>query len=113
MPIEFADKTINHYKNLKIDPLSKTIIFSDGLNPETVEKITKHCRNKIKISFGIGTNFTNDVGVKPLNIVIKIIEAQPEGQNWEHTIKLSDTKGKYTGDKESIKLCKEVLKITD
>ncbi|RLD66848.1 MAG: nicotinate phosphoribosyltransferase [Bacteroidetes bacterium] len=112
-PIEFADKTINHYRDLKIDPLSKTIIFSDGLNPETVEKITKHCRDKIKISFGIGTNFTNDVGVKPLNIVIKIIEAQPEGQNWEHTIKLSDTKGKYTGDKESIKLCKEVLKIED
>ncbi len=111
--IEFADKTINHYKSLKIDPLSKTIVFSDGLNPETVEKITKHCRNKIKISFGIGTNFTNDVGVKPLNIVIKIIEAKPEGQGWVSTIKLSDTKGKYTGDKESIKLCKEILHIED
>jgi nicotinate phosphoribosyltransferase len=110
-PIEFADKTIKHYKDLKIDPLFKSIIFSDGLNPETVEKITKHCRNKIKISFGIGTNFTNDVGVKPLNIVIKIIEAKPEGQNWVPTIKLSDTKGKYTGDLESIKLCKEVLQI--
>ncbi|MEN8122499.1 MAG: nicotinate phosphoribosyltransferase [Bacteroidota bacterium] len=110
-PIEFADKTIKHYKDLKIDPLSKTIVFSDGLNPETVEKITKHCRNKIKISFGIGTNFTNDVGVKPLNIVIKIMEAKPEGQDWVPTIKLSDTKGKYTGDKESIKLCKDVLQI--
>ena len=109
--IEFANKTIEHYKSLKIDPLSKTIVFSDGLNPETVEKITKHCRNKIKISFGIGTNFTNDVGVKPLNIVIKIIEAKPEGHNWEPTIKLSDTKGKYTGDSKSIKLCKDVLKI--
>lgn len=109
--IEFADKTIKHYKDLKIDPLFKSIIFSDGLDPEMVEKITKHCRNKIKISFGIGTNFTNDVGVKPLNIVIKIIEAKPEGQNWVPTIKLSDTKGKYTGDAESIKLCKEVLQI--
>ncbi len=110
-PIEFADKTIKHYQSLKIDPLSKTIIFSDGLNPETVEKITKHCRGKIKISFGIGTNFTNDVGVTPLNIVIKITEAKPEGQDWIHTVKLSDTKGKYTGDENSIKLCKEVLNI--
>ncbi len=110
-PIEFADKAVAHYKSLKIDPLSKTIIFSDGLNPETVEKITKHCRGKIKISFGIGTNFTNDVGVKPLNIVIKITEAKPEGQHWIHTVKLSDTKGKYTGDETSIKLCKEVLEI--
>ncbi len=110
-PIEFADKAVAHYKSLKIDPLSKTIIFSDGLNPETVERITKHCRGKIKISFGIGTNFTNDVGVKPLNIVIKITEAKPEGQHWIHTVKLSDTKGKYTGDETSIKLCKEVLEI--
>jgi len=110
-PIEFAEKTIAHYKKLKIDPMSKTIIFSDGLNPDTVEKITKHCRGKIKISFGIGTNFTNDVGVKPLNIVIKITEARPEGQHWIHTVKLSDTKGKYTGDEKSIKLCKEVLGI--
>ncbi len=112
-PIEFADKAVAHYKALKIDPMSKTIIFSDGLNPETVEKITKHCRGKIKISFGIGTNFTNDVGVKPLNIVIKITEAKPEGQDWIHTVKLSDTKGKYTGDEQSIKLCKEVLDIDD
>jgi len=110
-PIKFADKTIAHYKKLKIDPMSKTIIFSDGLNPETVEKITKHCRGKIKISFGIGTNFTNDVGVKPLNIVIKVTEAKPEGQHWIHTVKLSDTKGKYTGDEKTIKLCKEVLNI--
>lgn len=110
-PIEFADKTIAHYQALKIDPLSKTIIFSDGLNPQTVEKITKHCRGKIKISFGIGTNFTNDVGAKPLNIVIKVTEAKPEGQHWIPTVKLSDTKGKYTGDEESIKLCKEVLNV--
>ena len=44
-------------------------------------------------------------------MVIKIIEAKPEGQDWIPTIKLSDTPGKYTGDKESIKLCKEILNI--
>jgi len=110
-PFEFANKTIEHYKKLRIDPLSKTIVFSDGLNPEMVEKIHAHCRNKILISFGIGTNLTNDVGVKPLNMVIKLTEAKPENQDWIHAIKLSDTKGKYTGDEEMIKLCKAILKI--
>ena len=110
-PIQFAEKTIEHYKKLRIDPLSKTIIFSDGLNPDTVEEIAKFCRNKIKISFGIGTNLTNDVGAKPLNIVIKMVEARAEGEDWVHTIKLSDTPGKYTGDEESIRLCKGVLNI--
>jgi len=110
-PTEFADKAIAHYKKLRINPKAKTIIFSDGLNIEKVEEIANCCQNKINISFGIGTNFTNDVGVQPLNIVIKIIEAKAEGQEWTPTIKLSDTKGKYTGNKESIKLCKSLLNI--
>jgi nicotinate phosphoribosyltransferase len=112
-PIEFAKKTIEHYMNLRIDPISKTIIFSDGLNPGIVEEIANFCRNKIKISFGIGTNFTNDVGVKPLNIVIKMIEAKTEGQEWVPTIKLSDNNGKHTGDEASIKLCKSILNIKE
>ncbi len=110
-PIEFAEKTIAHYKKLRIDPLSKVIVFSDGLNPETVEKIAKHCRGKISMSFGIGTNFTNDVGVKPLNIVIKIVEAKAEGQDWISTVKLSDIEGKHTGDKKYIDLSKQILNI--
>jgi len=110
-PYEFADKTIEHYQKLRINPLSKTIVFSDGLNPEEVEKISKHCRGKIGMSFGIGTNFTNDVGVKPLNIVIKIVEATPEGQNPTPTVKLSDVKGKNTGLSKAVDLCKMVLEI--
>ena len=110
-PISFAQKTIDHYKKLRIDPMSKTIIFSDALNPDKVEEIANFCKNKIKMSFGIGTNLTNDVGVVPLNIVIKLIEAKLDTDEWEPTIKLSDAPGKYTGDKESIELCKDVLKI--
>ncbi len=112
-PIEFAKKTIAHYESLRIDPKSKTIIFSDGLTPEAVEKIAAYARGKIKISFGIGTNLTNDVGVTPLNIVIKLTEARPEGHEWESTVKLSDTTGKYTGDKKQISLSKTILGISD
>ncbi len=111
--VEFADKTIKHYKKLGIDPLAKTIVFSDGLNPKEVERITKACRGKIGISFGIGTNFTNDVGVKALNMVIKITQAKPENQNWIDTVKLSDNVGKHTGDEKAILLCKSVLEIND
>ncbi len=110
-PIEFAEKTIAHYKKLRIDPLSKSIVFSDALTPEKVEEIAKHCKGKIKFSFGIGTNLTNDVGVKPLNIVIKITEAEPEGWEWIPTIKLSDSKGKHTGDEETINIAKKTLDI--
>ena len=110
--LEFADLTVEHYKKQRINPNSKTIVFSDGLDPEKVEKISKYCRNKIGMSFGIGTNFTNDVGVKPLNMVIKITEAKPEGQNWIHAIKLSDNEGKHTGNIDAINLCKSVLGIT-
>lgn len=110
-PIEFAEKTIAHYKKLGIEPKSKTIVFSDALNPDKVERIAAYCRNRIDFSFGIGTNFTNDVGVKPLNIVIKIVEAKPYNMSWEPTIKLSDEPGKHTGDSNYIGLCQKVLKI--
>jgi len=110
-PIEFADKVIAHYEKLGIDPKSKAIVFSDSLNPEKAVKIKDHCRSKIKCSFGIGTNFSNDVGVKPLNMVIKMVEAKPEGEDWHHTIKLSDSKGKYTGNVDEIVIAKHILNI--
>ena len=111
-PIEFVDKTIRHYDKLGINPKSKVIIFSDSLNPEKAVKIKEYCRGKIMCSFGIGTNFTNDVGLKPLNIVIKMTEAKPEGDDWTPTIKLSDTPGKHLGDEKEIEICKHILKIT-
>ena len=110
-PVAFANKTIEHYKRLGIDPLSKTIIFSDGLNEEKVKIIAQHCQGKIKISFGIGTNFTNDVGVKPMNIVIKMTEALPDGELWTPVVKLSDEPMKHTGNEQSIALAKTILQI--
>lgn len=113
-PIEFMHKTVDHYKKLGIDPRSKTIVFSDGLNPEKALQIAHHCSaNGIKCSFGIGTNLTNDVeGVKPLNMVIKMTSADTCGDgNWVPTIKLSDVEGKHTGDPKMIEACKVVLGV--
>lgn len=112
-PVSFAEETIRHYKNFNIDPLSKTIIFSDGLTPEKVDRIAAFCKNKVGMSFGIGTNFTNDVGVDPMNIVIKMSEAKPEAGHWTRVIKLSDEAGKHTGDPDMIALAKTVLEIKE
>ena len=65
---------------------------------------------KIKSAFGIGTNFTNDVGVKPMNIVIKLSAVLIDGV-WYDCVKLSDDEGKYTGPEEEMYLCKETLKL--
>ena len=110
-PLEFADKTIKHYEENGINPLYKYIIFSDGLNLEKVEEITKYCTGKIGIAFGIGTNLTNDVGLKPMNIVMKLISIQTLNKEWVDTVKLSDEKNKYTGDPKMIELAKEFLRI--
>lgn len=108
-PIEFAQKAIAHYQAYGIDPRSKTIIFSDSLNYEKVTAIAEFCRGKIGFSFGIGTNFTNDVGLEPLNVVLKMTDTLPEEGEWTPVIKLSDEHGKYTGDPKMIALAKDVL----
>lgn len=110
-PFAFADKAIAHYLGLDIEPNSKTIVFSDELNPVKVKKLVSHCKGKIKTVFGIGTNFTNDVGVCPLKIVIKMIKAKPEGDNWISVVKLSDSSGKIIGDPDLIRMFENVLNV--
>ncbi len=112
-PIEFANKTIEHYKKLGINPLYKYIIFSDGLNSKKVTDITNACKGRIGVSFGIGTNLTNDVGLKPMNIVIKLTDVLTSDNDWVHTVKLSDEPGKHTGNPKMIDLAKSILRIKD
>lgn len=109
---EFANKFIEHYEKMGIDPMSKLIIFSDSLDPQKAIEINNWCNGKIKCSFGIGTNLSNDVGVTPLNMVIKLSAVKiPEEDRWIPTIKLSDVEGKHTGDLKMIEVCKYQLNI--
>lgn len=106
-PFLFIDKIANHYKKIGIEPSLKTIVFSDALNSELALEIADYCQKKgmgIKCSFGIGTNLTNDVGAKPLNMVIKLIEI-----DGKHAIKLSENDEKSVGDKETIGYVKWLL----
>ncbi|NAW52060.1 nicotinate phosphoribosyltransferase [Elizabethkingia argentiflava] len=112
-PIEFAQKTIKHYQKHGINPLFKYIIFSDALTTEKVEEITHACKGKIGISFGIGTHLTNDVGLPASNIVIKLMGVKGINNEWIPTVKLSDEKGKHSGNPKMIELAKVFLKIKD
>lgn len=89
-PKVFADMCIERYKELKIDPMSKTLIFSDGLDFDACREIIEYCDGRINVSFGMGTKLTCDIdGVKPLNIVVKMITC-----NGQPVAKISDSPGK-------------------
>jgi nicotinate phosphoribosyltransferase len=111
-PVRFTDDIIEHYKKLRIDPKLKTIVFSDSLNFSKIQSLEKRVKNRINTSYGIGTYLSNDVkGIKPLNIVIKMTAAAPHGDDWTSTVKISDVKGKHTGNAKVINLAKQVLGI--
>jgi nicotinate phosphoribosyltransferase len=110
-PLEFTDKTLKHYATNRIDSKSKTIVYSDALDLEKVKEIKKYVSGRIHDVYGIGTYLTNDVGVKPLNMVIKLFAAKPSNYNhYISTIKLSDVQGKHTGEDEEIDICLKTIK---
>lgn len=105
-PKLFTDRIITHYESLGVDPMSKNIVFSDGLNVETVLDLARYCKGRIKCSFGIGTSLTNDVGVKPLNMVIKLSKV-----NGIPVVKLGDGIGKETGDQKAVDVAKWTFRL--
>ena len=109
---EFTDKAIARYKELGINPLTKTIIFSNALDFVKAGKIAEYCRGKVGCAFGIGTNLTNDLGVPHANIVMKLTKCKMnERQPEEYTIKLSDDLGKHLGPIEEVEVAKKTLNI--
>lgn len=105
-PLVFADKAIQFYEKNRIDPTSKTLVFSDSLNLESVKAIKNHVAGRMHDTYGIGTFFSNDVGVKPLNIVIKLtdVKVHKKDSKYLKAVKLSDVAGKHTGDEREIDL---------
>ena len=88
-PFEWADKILNHYKKLGIDPKTKTLLFSDSLNFEKAAELYEEYEGKCHVAFGIGTYLANDTDVKPLNIVMKVTKC-----NNLSVAKISDVEGK-------------------
>lgn len=109
------DLIVEKYRSLNIDPQSKQVIFSNGLNVDEAIKIQNYASGKCRPSFGIGTHFTNDFpGVKPRNIVVKLLAVKIT-ESWPFycdTCKLSEDHGKYTGDTATVRRFLEALHLT-
>ncbi|MCQ4872773.1 MULTISPECIES: nicotinate phosphoribosyltransferase [Odoribacteraceae] len=111
-PFEFTEKALEHYRLHRVDPRTKTVVYSDALDLEGVRKIKAFVAGRLHDVYGIGTYITNDVGVKPLNMVIKLFECRPKGSGeFLPTVKLSDVAGKHTGDPDEIDLCLRMLRL--
>jgi len=78
-----------HYRVNRVDPRTKVLVFSDGLDIPTVMALYKHFHGRCQLAFGVGTNLTNDAGPEPLQIVIKMIRC-----NGQPVAKISDSPGK-------------------
>jgi nicotinate phosphoribosyltransferase len=88
-PFEWGEKMIDHYRRNRVDPRTKTLIFSDQLTVPVAILIARRFHGRALTAFGIGTNLTNDLGYEPLNIVIKMTEC-----NGQPVAKVSDSPGK-------------------
>ncbi len=88
-PVEWGEKLIRHYKAMGIDPKTKSAVFSDSLDVPKAMQLAQHFDGRIRTSFGIGTNLTNDRGFVALSIVIKLTRC-----NGRPVAKLSDSPGK-------------------
>jgi nicotinate phosphoribosyltransferase len=109
-PLAWAESAIRHYEKLGIDPQTKTLVFSDGLDLPRALALYRALRGRIHVSFGIGTNLTCDIpGVEPMNIVIKMT-----GCNGQPVAKISDTPGKtQCRDENFVAYLKHVFRVAD
>ena len=106
-PIVWGDKALAHYAKLRIDAHTKRLVFSDGLDLPTAFRIHRRFADRTQVGFGIGTNLTNDVGLTPLNIVMKLTQC-----NGQPVAKLSDSPGKtLCHDETFLAYLRQVFKV--
>lgn len=113
---EQLDLICEKYRSLNIDPRTKQVIFSNGLNTDEAIELQRYAEDKCLPIFGIGTHFTNDFpGVRPMNIVIKLLAVKIT-ESWPFycdTCKLSEDHGKYSGDIETVDRFRAALHLND
>lgn len=88
-PEVWGEKAIAHYRAWRVDPLTKLLTFSNELTLAKCFALYARFADRVRTSFGVGTNLTCDVGIPPLNIVMKLTEI-----NGQPVAKLSDSPGK-------------------
>ncbi len=106
-PFAWGHRMIDHYRSFGIEPFAKQLIFSDGLDFPLAARLHREFSPEIKVSFGIGTNLTNDFpGIVPLQIVMKLVEA-----NGRPVAKISENPSKtMCEDQGFLAYLREVIK---
>jgi nicotinate phosphoribosyltransferase len=92
-PIQWGERLIAHYQHNRVDPRTKTLVFSDGLSFARVIELYRRFRGRARLAFGVGTHLTNDLGYTPLQIVIKMVRC-----NGQPVAKLTDSPEKNMCD---------------
>ena len=106
-PVLWGEKALAHYEKLRIDAHTKRLVFSDGLDFERSIALYKHFADRTQCGFGIGTNLTNDMGLRTLHIVMKLTHA-----NRQPVAKLSDSPGKLLCDDDTfLAYLRQVFKV--
>lgn len=108
-PFEWGEKLIAHYQRMRIDPHTKTMVFSDSLNVPLAIRLFEYFRGRSQTAFGIGTNLTNDAGFEALQIVIKMTRC-----NGQPVAKISDEPSKTMDyDPSYVAYLREVFNVPD
>ena len=106
-PLVWGEKALAHYEKLRIDAHTKRLVFSDGLDFEKSIALYHHFADRTQLGFGIGTNLTNDMGLRTLHVVMKLTHA-----NRQPVAKLSDSPGKLLCDDETfLAYLRQVFKV--
>ena len=106
-PYVWGEKALAHYAKLRIDAQTKRLVFSDGLDFDRSIALHHHFSDRTQCGFGIGTNLTNDMGLKTLHVVMKLTHA-----NRQPVAKLSDSPGKLLCDDETfLAYLRQVFKV--
>lgn len=106
-PFAFGEKAIAFYQRCGVDTREKLLVFSDGLDVGTIVKLADRFASRIKVTFGWGTNLTNDLGFSALSLIVKLMESNGQG-----TVKLSDNLAKALGKPEDIERLKKIFGYT-
>lgn len=115
--IKIGNMVIDRYRELGIDPTSKTIIFSNALDMEKYAEIARYFNGRINVSAGIGGNIVNDPGLenyKRPNMVMKLMECRMSPrEEFQKCVKISDDLGKHMGDSKEVEVAKYQLRIPE
>jgi nicotinate phosphoribosyltransferase len=112
-PVASTELAIRWWKERGEDPRRKLVIFSDGLDVDTIEMLYTRFHGRVKVSFGWGTNLTNDFrgfvpgdALAPFSLVCKAVSA-----DGHPTVKLSDNPNKAMGPADQIERYKRVFGV--